>query len=303
MNAADLQFHTPQSLAEALAFLGESAPGRHSPTPEPWAPFAGGTDVMVGLEFGTERRRRWLDLSRLGDDLAGVTSEGGVIRIGALTTMTALRHSELLARTCPLIAQAAATVGAVQIQNRATVGGNLSNASPAGDTLPVWLVLDAEVELASERDGVRRVPYRDFTPGYRTTVRRPDELVTAVLFRPPIGAHTTHILFRKVGTRAAQAISKVVFAGLTHVDGSGRYVDVRLAFGSMAAVPRRATAAEAAALGKPPSAEAGRTAAARLDEDLSPLDDVRSTAAYRKRVAVNLVREFLAGNLGREFAP
>jgi CO/xanthine dehydrogenase FAD-binding subunit len=286
---------SPASLDEALAFLAERAD-------EDWTPFAGGTDVMVGLEFGTETRTRWLDLSRLGGELGRIEGDGAGVRVGGMATMTALRRSELLARTCPLIAQAAATVGAAQIQNRATVAGNLVNASPAGDTLPVWLVLDAEVELTSAA-GVRRVPYRDFTPAYRTTVRRPDELVTAVLYAPPPGAHSTHILFRKIGTRAAQAISKVVFAGMAHVDPAGTLVDVRLAFGSMAPTPVRAAAAEAAATSRPFGPETGRAAAARLAEDLAPIDDVRSTAAYRRRVSENLVREFLAGNLGHEFAP
>ncbi len=293
-----LEMHTPATLADALAFLADSS----GAAGEAWTPIAGGTDVMVALEAGIETRTRWLDLSRLHDELAGIEGDGGQVRIGALATMTDLRHSEILGRTFPLVAQAASTVGAVQIQNRATVAGNLVNASPAGDTLPVWLVLDAEVELASAA-GTRRVPYRDFTTSYRTTVRRPDELVTAVLFAPPPGAHTTHLLFRKVGTRAAQAISKVVFAGMTHVDDRGRFVDVRLAFGSMAPTPVRAAAAEAITIGVEPGSVAGRAAAAALSEDLSPIDDVRSTADYRMRVAENLVREFLAGNLGGEFAP
>jgi len=283
---------TPGTLAEALDFLAANVG-------EGWEPFAGGTDVMVGINYGVESRSRWIDLSRLSAEIAGIGEVNGLVRIGGAATMTALRSSDLLRRACPMIAEAAATIGAVQIQNRATVAGNIVNASPAGDTLPVWLALDAEVELASVR-GLRRVPYRKFTTAYRTTVRGPDELLTAVLFRPL--EPETRVLFRKVGTRAAQAISKVVFAGLTRTGDDGRFSDVRLAFGSMAPVPVRATGAETAAIGRAPSREAGTKAAARLAADVAPIDDVRSTADYRLRVAGNLVREFLAGALGSAVA-
>jgi xanthine dehydrogenase iron-sulfur cluster and FAD-binding subunit A len=170
----------------------------------------------------------------------------------------------------------------------------LVNASPAGDTLPVWLALDADVELASA-GGTRRIPYRDFTTGYRTTLLREDELLTAVLVRPLPNA--ARCLFRKVGTRAAQAISKVVLAAVAIQAENGAYADVRLAFGSLSATPRRATNTEAAALGKRPSVETGANAAEHLARDYSPIDDVRSTAEYRLSVARNLVREFLAGEL------
>jgi CO/xanthine dehydrogenase FAD-binding subunit len=286
---SDLDVVSPATLADALSFLAEHAD-------EGWAPVAGGTDVMVRLEYGIEKRTRWIDLSRFAGELAAIGEEEGRIRVGGGATMTAVRRSSLLADACPLLGAAAATVGAIPIQNRATVAGNLVNASPAGDTLPVWLVLDAEVELASGR-GTRRVPYREFTPSYRTTVRRPDELVTAVRFEPP-PKERSRLLFRKVGTRAVQAISKVVVAGLLRTDATNRLVDVRLAFGSMAPVPVRATAAEREAIGRAPSVATGRAAAERLDADLSPIDDVRSTAAYRMRVARNLTREFLAGRLG-----
>lgn len=292
MKSATLAEHavvTPRSLAEALAFLGAHAD-------EGWTPLAGGTDLLVGMNAGVEARRRWIDLSRLEPELAAITmDDDGRVRVGGLATMTTVRQSDVLRRACPLAAEAAATVGAAQIQNRATVAGNVVNASPAGDTLPVWLAADAEVELASAA-GVRRVPYRDFTPAYRTVVRRPDELVTAILV-PPMPADAI-VLFRKVGTRAAQAISKVVFAGVRRVGADGKHVDVRLAFGSMGPTPARAAAAEAAALGRPADAEHAAAAAAALGADLSPIDDVRSTAAYRRTVARHLVREFLAGNLG-----
>lgn len=278
---------TPASLAEALAFLSERAG-------EGWQPFAGGTDLMVHFNYGQETASRWVDLSRLRGELASIDDEGELVRIGGMATMTELRHSTLLSRACPMIGAAASTVGAIQIQNRATVAGNIANASPAGDTLPVWLALDAEIELASS-SGRRVVPYRDFTPAYRKTVRRSDELVTAVLFRSPPAE--CRQVFRKVGTRAAQAISKVVMAAIA-APATGPYEDVRLAFGSMGPVPTRVPAAEAAARGRPVSSDTGERAAAALATDLAPIDDVRSTAEYRMHVAGNLVRAFLAGYLG-----
>jgi CO/xanthine dehydrogenase FAD-binding subunit len=278
---------TPPTLAEALALLAERGG-------EGWHPLAGGTDVMVDVNYGRERRTRWIDLSRAAKDFSAIERDGDRIRVGGAATMTDLRRSALLSRACPMVGQAAATVGALQIQNRATVAGNIVNASPAGDTLPVWLALNAEVELATAA-GTRTVRYDEFSPGYRTTVRRPDELLTAVVFRPL--APGTRVLFRKVGTRAAQAISKVVLAAAATED-RGRWEDVRLAFGSMAATPARAGSAEAAATGEPISLETGEMAAARIGDDVSPIDDVRSTAAYRLHVARNLVREFLAGTLG-----
>jgi len=278
---------TPRTLSEAIEVLAERGGAG-------WHPFAGGTDVMVDVNYDREKRSRWIDLSLAAREFSAIETEAGRIRVGGAATMTALRRSELLARACPLLGQAAATVGAVQIQNRATVAGNVVNASPAGDTLPVWLAVDAEVELASA-SGTRLVPYREFTTAYRTTVRRPDELLTALLFRPL--APGTRVLFRKVGTRAAQAISKVVLAAVGGVD-SGRWEDARLAFGSLAPVPARAVRAEAAARGEPVSADTGEKASARLADDFAPIDDVRSTSGYRLRVAGNLVREFLAGRLG-----
>jgi len=281
--------HTPRDLDEALRFLNDHKG-------EGWTPLAGGTDLLVGLDHGTEMRTLWLDLWSIRESLAGIEETPGRVRVGGLATMTELRRSELLERACPLIAEAAATIGAIQIQNRATVAGNIVNASPAGDTLPVWLALDADIVLASVR-GARRVPYREFMTGYRTTVREEDELLTAVEFVPPEGDGWRG-LYRKVGTRAAQAISKVVMVGLARTGADGTYDDVRLAFGSMAPVTVRAKAAEAAALGSRPEADSGDRAAAAVAGDLSPIDDVRSAAVYRMRVAQNLVREFVAGRLG-----
>lgn len=280
--------HSPHSLDDALQFLADHQE-------EAWRPLAGGTDVMVGLYRDRTGGSRWLNLSRLKSELAGVRSDGEAVRIGASTTMTELRRSDMLQKRCPLIVRAAASVGAVQIQNRATVGGNIANSSPAGDTLPVWLALDADVELQSTR-GRRLMSYARFLQGYRCTALESDELLTAVLFVPRRDS-AARFCFRKVATRRAQGISKLVFAGTTGA-AAGCLQNVRLAFGSAGPTTLRAHAAERAAEGEPLSLETGTRAAELLTTDLSPIDDHRSTVDYRLRVARNLVREFLAGHLG-----
>ncbi len=285
---SDHRVHTPSDVDDALRFLADHRD-------EGWRPLAGGTDVMVGIYRDHTGGQRWLNLSRLQAPLAGIRREDDLIRIGALATMADLRKSSLLAAACPLIGQAAAVVGATQVQNRATVGGNIVNGSPAGDTLPVWLALDAELELASTR-GRRQVPYEQFMTGYRRTVLESDELLTAILFRPR-SDERLRMYFRKVAPRAAQGISKLVFAAIAGLE-DGYLHEVRLAFGSMGPTTIRARAAEQLAEGKPPSLSLVEKAAETLARDLTPIDDHRSTADYRHRVARNLVREFLAGNLG-----
>lgn len=282
------QVHTPDTLDDALRFLAEHRG-------EGWRPLAGGTDVMVGLYRDHAPGGRWLSLWKLRSQLMDIRRDGDLIRVAALATMSDLRQSPLLERVCPIIQQAAAVVGASQVQSRATVGGNIVNGSPAGDTLPVWLALDAELELASVR-GRRRVSYGQFMTGYRRSVLEPDELLTAVLFHPRTDA-SQRMYFRKIAPRAAQGISKVVFAAIAGLEG-GRYRHVRLAFGSMGAATLRALSAEQRAEGQPPSLSIGEHAAETLVRDLAPINDQRSTADYRLRVAKNLVREFLAGNLG-----
>lgn len=290
---SEQQVHTPADLNDALQFLADHCD-------EGWRPLAGGTDVMMGLYRDRMGGNRWLNLSRLRPQLAGVHQDDGQLRIGALTTMTELRNSPLLDEACPLIRQAAAVVGAAQIQNRATVGGNIVNGSPAGDTLPVWLALDAELEFHSTR-GCRRIRYDQFMTGYRRTVLEPDELLAAVLIWPRSVAEL-RMYFRKVAPRAAQGISKLVFAAIVDLI-DGRLRNVRLAFGSLGPTTLRARAAEQRAEGEPPSAKLGEQAAELLTRDLTPIDDHRSTADYRLRVAKNLVREFLSGHVGVRHSP
>ena len=205
---------------------------------------------------------------------------GDVLSIGALATHTDLITSPLVRRRIPMLVAAAREVGGVQIQNRGTLGGNVANASPAGDTLPVLAVADAIVVLRSAA-GTRRVPFNGFYTGYRQSVRRPDELIVGF----EIPAIQGRQWFRKVGTRAAQAISKVVIAG---VAPAGRAGGVRVALGSVGPTVVRATRTEAALDAGVAIEDAQRT----LLEEIAPIDDIRSTADYRRRVAANLLARF-----------
>ncbi|MCA9537430.1 MAG: xanthine dehydrogenase family protein subunit M [Myxococcales bacterium] len=248
-------------------------------------PLAGGTDVMVFLEAGAIAPAAFLNLWGLPGLDAIATTPGG-LRLGALCTYTTLIHDKRVQAAAPALVEAARTVGALQIQNRGTLGGNIANASPAGDTLPVLLALDAEVEVQSLR-GARRVPFDGLYTGYRKLALAPDELITAVHLPTPHAADHTH--FRKVGTRLAQAISKVILGGRLRIEG-GVVTDARVAFGSVAPVPVRARAVEKALLGKPVDV----AAADAVSADIQPIDDVRSTAEYRLSVARRVLRSWLA---------
>jgi CO/xanthine dehydrogenase FAD-binding subunit len=273
----------PRTLAEALALLRDE--------PGVWRPFAGGTDLMVLLEAGRLEQRKFFSIAHL-KELRGVWESGEFVSVGALTTYTDVRRSETIAREFPMLVEAARETGGVAIQNRGTVGGNIANASPAADTPPALLAYGAEVELVSAA-GERRVDYAEFHTGYRQTVMRADELIARVrLRRPRAGARH---FYRKVGTRRAQAISKVCFAALAEVGEGGVLNEVRMALGSVAPTVVRCRETEARLRGRVPDAELSKEAAAALALDVAPIDDVRSTARYRLRVAQNLLAEFLSG--------
>ena len=276
----------PRTLDEALALVRDE--------PGVWRPFAGGTDLMVLLEAGRLEHRKFFSIRHLSE-LRGVTESDGGVRIGALTSYTDVRRSELLGRHFPMLGQAARETGGIAIQNRGTVGGNIANASPAADTPPALLVYGAEVELVSAA-GTRRVPYAEFHTGYKQTVMRADELIAAVLVpRPPEGARH---FYRKVGTRRAQAISKVCFAALAEVEGDA-LGQVRVALGSVAPVVLRCRQTEGVLSGRRLDEESLKAAVAELGREMTPIDDVRSTARYRTRVAQNLLGEFLSGLSGK----
>ncbi|HEX8336161.1 MAG TPA: xanthine dehydrogenase family protein subunit M [Pyrinomonadaceae bacterium] len=276
------ELSVPRTLADALALV-RAEPGM-------WRPFAGGTDLMVLLEAGRLEHRKFFSIRQL-EELRGVGEAGGVVRVGALTTYTEVRRSELLSRLFPLLGQAARETGGIAIQNRGTVGGNIANASPAADTPPALLAYGAEVELVSA-GGARRVPYAEFHTGYKRTVMRDDELIAAVLL--PVPSAGARHFYRKVGTRRAQAISKVCFAAVAEVEGDS-LKEVRIALGSVAPVVLRCRRTEEALRGRRLDGEALSGAAEELGREVTPIDDVRSTARYRTRVAQNLLREFLSG--------
>ncbi len=269
----------PSSLAEAVDLLAADPA---------LVPVAGCTDLMVAEPEARADLPGVIDVLEL-PELRGVRWVDGVLEIGAATSFATLRRTPAVIETFPALAAAAAVVGGWQIQNRATLGGNVANASPAGDSLPVLLALDAEVVAASAA-GERVIPYRQFHVGYRRTALRPGELIARLrLPRPPAGSVQR---FRKVGTREAQAISKVVVALLARVE-DGRVAELRLAAGSVAPVPVRLPTVEAEVAGRPAGAEtaalAGRLAAAAVD----PIDDVRSTARYRRFALERVVRRLL----------
>lgn len=270
---------TPATLAEAYAVMAGGG----------YRPIAGGTDLMVQLEADvTEPPAAIVNLWRL-DELRGIGTDGYDVTIGALTTWTELRHSPVIRARLPALAEASGTIGAAQIQNRGTIGGNICNASPAGDSLPVLLAVDATFDLGSAA-GERSVPAREFWTGYRQTSLRPDELLLRVRFPVERGRHTR---FRKVGTRAAQAISKVVLALSYRADDGTAWADVRLALGSVAPTTIRVPRTEAVLEGAPPSETVADEASAVLATEISPIDDVRSTADYRRSVAARVLHRLL----------
>ena len=270
---------SPESLDEALGLLAQG---------QGWRPIAGGTDLMVQITGElAPPPERVLDIWRL-DELRGIEVADGALVLGALTTYSEIRRSELCQEHLPALVDAAATIGAAQIQNRGTIGGNIVNASPAGDTLPVLMATDAEFTLASA-NGRRVVAAAHFWPAYRQPDRRPDELLNHVRIPLPRGRQ---VRFRKVGTRRAQAISKVVLALAWREDG-GVWRDVRLALGSVAATPIRARATEAVLEGAAPRKTTADHAAVTLANEIEPIDDVRSTADYRRVVAARVLHRLL----------
>lgn len=268
----------PTSLAEAIKMRADHPDATI---------FAGGTDVMnrVGQETSLAGM---LDLFAL-DSFVGVSRREQRIQIGAATTFYQIVRDPLVNTHLPILRDAASQIGALQIQNRGTIGGNIGNASPLGDLLPVLLALDAQVSLASTR-GERQVPYGEFCTGYRRTVMEPDELIVSVSI--PILSDRTFHYWRKVGTRKAQATSKVMLAGVGETT-CNRVTLVRLGIGAVADRPIRLTDVEQLLLSKEldhSQVEQARTLTLR---SLNPIDDLRSTADYRRWVAANLVAAFV----------
>lgn len=278
----DAQAHTltaPENLAAVLTLLADTKTG--------YRVLAGGTDMMVAFERGLLKEPRLVSIWHL-DELRGIAALGAHLVIGALTTYTDLIESPLVTRHAPALAAAARDTAAIAIRNRGTVGGNIANASPAADLPPALLAHACEVELTSSQ-GARWVDYAGFHTGYKTTVMRPDELITRV--RVPLAVGPMRHFYRKVGTRKAQAISKVCIAATV------RGNEVRIGLGSVAATVVRARSVEQAveaALKKGPldAAAVARIVASGIAE-ATPIDDIRSTADYRRRVTANVMGQCL----------
>jgi CO/xanthine dehydrogenase FAD-binding subunit len=274
----------PRSLDEAVRHL-EGDPGL--------VPVAGCTDLMVRGPEALSRMDRMVDLLGI-PELRGIREvDGGLggLEIGAATTFSEIRSSAAVRAAFPSLVEAAAQVGGWQIQNRATLGGNMANASPAGDSLPVLLALDAVVVVAG-RQGEREIPYSGFHTGYRKTALEPGEIIVRV--RLPFLPEGSVQAFRKVGTREAQAISKVVVALAGRV-ADGRIAELRLAAGSVAPTPVRLRATEEAVQGLPSGAEAADRAGRAAAQEVQPIDDVRSTADYRRFALERVVRRMMLG--------
>ncbi len=274
------EMETPRDLAEALERLAAE--------PGVVKPFAGGTDLMVLLEAGKLPPGKFLNIRNLVE-LRGIVVANEYVTLGALTTYSEVQRHEILAREFPLLCRAAAETGSIATQNRGTLGGNIANASPAADSPPALIVYDAEIEIISTK-GARWVPYHSFHSGYKKMNLQPDELIRWI--RLPRAYAGWKQYFRKVGTRRAQAISKICFAAAARME-SGRIADVRIALGSVAPTVLRAARAEELLRGQKPSPAILSAAQEALGAEIAPIDDMRSTARYRRNVARNLLAEFL----------
>ena len=271
--------HSPD-LSSALEMLSRE--------PEVWRPFAGGTDLMVLLEAGKLPHKNYLNIWNL-NELRGIEVTASHVTLGALTTYTEVQQEQVLQKEFPMLCQAASETGGLAIQNRGTLGGNIVNGSPAADSPPALLVYDAEVELVSLK-GARWVPYHQFHTGYKQMMIAPDELLMRI--RLPRSTEKLQHYYRKVGTRKAQAISKVCFAGVARVSGK-RIEDLRIAFGSIAPVPLRCVQTENALRGHELNKATIDRAREVLANEIVPIDDIRSTSNYRQQVSLNLLEDFL----------
>ena len=272
---------SPSSLDEALNVLARK--------PGVWQPFAGGTDLMVLLEAGKLPHKNYLNIWHLAE-LRGIEVSSDHVTLGALTTYTEVQSNSILRAEFPMLCQAASETGGLAIQNRGTLGGNIANASPAADSPPALLAYDAQLELIS-KNASRWVPYVGFHTGYKQMIMRPDELLRRI--RVPRSAKDLTHYYRKVGTRKAQAISKVCFAGTAGIY-KGTVADVRIALGSVAPIPLRCVKTEDALRGVKIDQGIIEQAKAALAGEIVPIGDIRSTKNYRFRVTLNLLEDFLS---------
>ena len=285
-NAETHDLIAPGNLDAVLELLA-AEPGK-------WTPIAGGTELMVAFSAGRLQAPKLVSLWGISD-LRFIETRAGSVAVGAGATFLDLRRDPTIAADLPLLAQAAGWIGSIANQSRATIGGNLVNGSPAADSSPALLAYDAEIEMISVR-GKRRIAYSDFHTGYKRNVLAPDELLYAVHLPRRFANHKQYL--RKVGTRRAMAISKVALGATALLEGQ-IIREIRLGAASLAPFAARLKATEAALLAQPITPETVKAAHRALTGEIKPIDDIRSTAEYRRRVAVNLLDEFL-GELQKE---
>jgi len=279
-NVLEYALIAPSTLPAVLQTLADE-PGRYTP-------IAGGTELMVALSAGRLTQKNLLSINHLRE-LRFITTTPTDITIGSGTTFTDIRYSEAIQESFPLLIEAASWTGSIANQNRGTIGGNIVNGSPAADTPPALLAYGAKITLVSAA-GTRTMPYGMFHLGYKTNALAPDELLYSISLPRKFAAYRSYI--RKVGTRNAQAISKIALAGVALVENNV-VTDIRLGAASLREVPTRCPAAEQAILNQPINEETIAAARAALLTEARPIDDIRSTAKYRAAIAANLLEEFL----------
>jgi len=278
----------PKTIEEALCYLDENVDEKKV--------IAGGTDLMVKLRRNTIDPDLIIDISEI-EDLKGIFRKDGFIVVGAATTLTEIAESPLLKEYCPILPQAAASVGAVQIRNRGTIGGNIANASPSADTVPALVALGAEATLMS-RGQERKVSLEEMYLGPGKTLIKPNELLTSLSFPEPEGSWGG--VFFKLGKRKAQAISIVNGAVQIRVDDTrSRFKDARIALGAVAPTVLRIREAEESLMDREISCENIKKAAEIVRSKISPITDVRATAEYRREVSGNLFMQAVCDSLGQ----
>lgn len=278
--AADYDLISPTDLDQVLQLLASG---------EGWRPIAGGTDLMVLFNAGKLPFRKLVSIRKI-PDLGKIDTDESHIRVGGAVTYSQIRRHSLLQSKFPLLCTAAGWTGGIANQNRGTLGGNIANASPAADSAPALLAYDAELVLTS-RNSVRVIPYRSFHTGYKEIQLQPDEIISEIRIpRPP---RNLRQYSRKVGTRKAQAISKICIAATAELEGN-IINDVRIGLGSVASIPLRCFRTEELLKGRNLSpgliAEAQRV----IRSEIEPISDIRSTDEYRSMVTANLLDEFLS---------
>ncbi|MFB6356962.1 MAG: xanthine dehydrogenase family protein subunit M [bacterium] len=256
-------------------------------------PLAGGTDIMVYMESGDFPETTLLNLYAL-NDVVREPELNGELELGPLSTYSHTRQIEKVANTYPMLATAAREISVLALQSRATWIGNIVNASPAADGVPALMAYDATVECTSQ-DGTREIPLHNFYNGYKDMEIRDDELITAV--KMPIPDDDWEEYYRKVGTRRFQAISKTLLSGRIKLDDAREIVDVRLVFASVAPYTLRATETEELLRGRTLSPDLIDEATDAIQDEINPIDDIRSNETYRRKVTSNLIQDFLSDYL------